>query len=209
MEITVNNATDTSALAARSEETQQKLQNALAYAQTYAVVDAETYAQAFELIRLSKQEVARLQAEADALTKPLYEVIERINAMVSPRLQAASAFEQQMRAKAVQYSLETEARKHAAVQAAQVVLAAPVDDTAARQAFASIEAASVPKVQGVSYRTDYVYEVTDESLLEDCFVKRVPDKAACAAYAKLHKGDPAANRPGLAISSVKRAVVRG
>lgn len=196
-------------LSEKSRETETKLQQALAYASVFEVTDATSYNEAFTMIRQAREEVARLEAEAEAITKPLLAVIEHVRSLIDPKIQAAEAFDRVLRQKAATYAAGTQQRQAEAHAAAQQLLAASPTPAVEREAVARVEAAAVPKVEGVFYRTDFCYEVTDEKLLEDAFVKRVPDKTSCQAYAKLHKGDPAASRPGLRIYSRQTAVVRG
>lgn len=190
-------------------ETEAKLQQALAYAGVFEVTDAASYEQAFAMIRQARAEVERLQAEADQITKPLLAVIAHVKSLIDPKIQAAEAFDRVLRQKAVTYAAGAQQRQAAAHAEAQKVLAAQPTVAAEREAVAMVEAAAVPKVQGVFYRTDYCYEVTDESLLEEPFVKKVADKNACGAYAKLHKGNPEASRPGLRLFVKQTPVVRG
>lgn len=201
-------------LVEKSAREQSQIEAGLRYAQSYVVDSQEAYAHAFEIIRQARERAADLKTDLDEIRAPLKQVIDYVEASAVPKIAAFAEVERQLKLKATAWHNGEQERLRLTAQAAQAALQAavaaptPVNQALQRQTIEAVSTAHVAPVLGVYYTDVPTYEITNEELLEDQFVTVTPNKAACLAYARAHKGDEKASRPGLRIYTKQQQTVR-
>lgn len=179
----------------------------------YAITTQEQYAALGEMLREVKGKIKFLDEERKISVGPLNEEVKRVNDWFRPALDSLKKISEHivrlMSAYMLQQKREEDRLLAEAEEAAKAVLATNPDVNGAQvqatQALVQQAAEAVaPKVQGITSRPVWTFEVTNPALLERRFLK--PDLDAIAAWVKEHgdKDVPA----GVEVRSDVRFTVR-
>lgn len=174
-------------LVKRVEQVTDESKEVLAYLQTYEIATPEQFQQAAAQYAEWKEAHAKLEASRKELTEPLNKTVKKINDRVRPALTFFDTALKLLKGIMGSYQFKEEQRQRKALEEA-AELAEEGDIAGATLAIARVESQQ-PKIEGLSSRDDWDFEVIDASKLPRHLL--VPDLVAIRAEVKAKKREDA------------------
>jgi hypothetical protein len=151
----------------------------LTMVEAFEINSAEDYDAISEILKDIKTQFKQIEKERKAVTDPLNAVIKKVNGWFKPTKDDFTKIEKAIKRKMADYQLSQKQKQTEALEQA-------VEQGDARflQKASSLQ---MPKVQGISNRVVWKFEIEDESLLPREFL--MPDERAIAQVVNEQQGD--------------------
>lgn len=171
--VEVKRATDVAMVEARKS---------LVLVRSITVEDAEGYGVGARACAEVKAEWERVDAQRRRWVDPLNAVVKDINATAKPVLAALEEAEADLKAKLAAWANGAELERQRILDQVQA------NPKRAAALIEKADALSIPKVDGLTSRTEWIGEIVDAAAIPAAY--RVPDPKALLALTKATAGDP-------------------
>lgn len=151
----------------------------LAMVEGFEINTAEDFEAISEILKDIKTQYKQIEKERKAVTDPLNAIIKKVNGWFRPAKDDFTKIEKAIKRKMSDYQLTQKQKQTEALEQA-----VEQGDVRFLQKASSLQ---MPKVQGISSRVVWKFEIEDESLLPREFL--MPDERAIAEAVKEKEGD--------------------